>query len=73
MLLPDQPYQFSFSGIKSSLHNYIQKKKNADSPVLSHSDITQICATFQDSVGYTLAYKVTRAVQDFGVQTVFFV
>lgn len=72
LLLPDQPYHFSFSGIKSSVYTMIEKKKKSDTK-LSQSDISMICATFQDSVAYTLSHKVLQVTNNSDIHSVMFV
>ena len=51
----DNPYDFTFSGIKSSVLNYINKAKMMNTPI----DVPDLCASFQEAVTDSL---VSRAI-----------
>ncbi|MGI3136087.1 MAG: tRNA (adenosine(37)-N6)-threonylcarbamoyltransferase complex transferase subunit TsaD [Candidatus Phytoplasma vitis] len=53
--LKNKNLNFSFSGLKSKIINFINKRKNID------SDINSICASFQSSVADVLITKTKRA------------
>jgi N6-L-threonylcarbamoyladenine synthase len=55
-VVADNPYDFSFSGIKSAVLNYINKAKMTGTEI----NIPDLCASFQESVTESL---VSRAVQ----------
>ncbi|MGL5255612.1 MAG: tRNA (adenosine(37)-N6)-threonylcarbamoyltransferase complex transferase subunit TsaD [Proteocatella sp.] len=59
-------YDFSFSGIKSAVLNYINSKKMKDEEY-SKADIA---ASFQNAVVETLVYKTIKAVKDKGYDKV---
>jgi N6-L-threonylcarbamoyladenine synthase len=54
-------FDFSFSGIKTAVHRYIQKH-----PTTYRSQIPDIAAGFQEAVVEVLAYKVIGAAKKYG-------
>ena len=59
-------YQFSFSGIKTSVRYFIEKAQRAELPVA----IEDIAASFQAAVVDVLVYKTLRAAKATGAKTV---
>ena len=59
-------YDFSFSGIKSAVLNYINSKKMKDEAY----NKADIAASFQNAVVETLVYKTIKAVKDKGYDKV---
>lgn len=57
-------YNFSFSGLKSAVINLVNTKK------MKHEEINydDLCASFQDSVVKTLAYKAKKCALEYGVK-----
>lgn len=62
-MLKDPNYEFSFSGIKTSVLYYLRDNKK--------SDKNDIAASFQQAVMDVLIKKTMRAAREFGAQTVF--
>ncbi len=56
---------FSFSGIKTSVMNFINKNKNSVS-------VEDICCSFQKTVGDTFVYKIREAVKITKINTITF-
>lgn len=64
--LPDQPYHFSFSGLKTSVASFIEKASGSgDLP-----SIEDVAASVQEAIVDVLVQKTFRAVDDTGVATV---
>ncbi len=64
--LPDRPYDFSFSGLKTAVVTYLQKaQKEAALPERS-----DVAAAVQEAIVDVLVDKTFRAVDDTGVQVV---
>ncbi len=64
--LPDQPYHFSFSGLKTSVTTFIDKARKAgDLPSLA-----DVAASIQEAIVDVLVDKTFRAVDDTGVKIV---
>ena len=59
-------YQFSFSGIKTSVRYFIEKAQRAELPVA----IEDIAASFQAAVVDVLVYKTLRAAKATGAKTI---
>lgn len=55
-------YQFSFSGLKTSVRTYLQKKYNFEIP---EEDIPNLCASVQSAIVDVLAYKSLNAVKEY--------
>lgn len=62
----DAPYEFSFSGLKSAVINYLhtQKQKNAE---INYADVA---ASFQYAVVDALVQKAVHALQDTGLKEI---
>jgi N6-L-threonylcarbamoyladenine synthase len=60
----DDPYAFSFSGLKTAVARYTEK--NASHPEFSSADVA---AGFQEAVADVLTRKSVRAAKDLGVST----
>jgi N6-L-threonylcarbamoyladenine synthase len=64
--LPDRPYHFSFSGLKTSVVTYIEKARAADDlPALE-----DVAASVQEAIVDVLVSKTFKAVDETGVKTV---
>ena len=64
--LPDRPYDFSFSGLKTSVTNFIEKATaSGDLPSLA-----DVAASIQEAIVDVLVEKTFRAVDDTGAPTV---
>jgi N6-L-threonylcarbamoyladenine synthase len=66
-VIKDSKYDFSFSGIKTSVL-YFLRKNNID--LNSEKTINDICASFQHAVVNSLLKKVVRASKEFGVRDI---
>ena len=66
-VIKDSKYDFSFSGIKTSVLYFI-RKNNID--VKNELIVNDICASFQHAVVNTLLKKVIRASEEFGVKDI---
>ena len=58
--LPDRPYDFSFSGLKTSVVNYVRKHPDASTE--------DVAASFQEAVVDVLVTKTRRAAADVGAR-----
>jgi N6-L-threonylcarbamoyladenine synthase len=58
-------WDFSFSGIKTALLNYLKKE-----PVKNEKHLNDICASFRQSVAETLCFKAFEAAQKFGLKQI---
>ena len=65
--LPDQPYNFSFSGIKGQLHQHIEQWRL---DIRHDAQKAQVAYMFQEEVTDVLTEKLAKAVQTFGAKTV---
>ncbi len=63
--MKNEGYEFSFSGLKTAVIQYIQALKKTDTP-LPKADI---CASFQKAVTDILAYKSIKACRDCAIKT----
>ena len=63
--LNDKSLNFSFSGIKTALINYLSKNKVEDDQHLH-----DICASYQEAITETLIKKILNAVDQYGVERV---
>jgi len=66
-------YDFSFSGLKTSVLYYLRDRKllaGSGSPVAQSPELNDICASFQEAVVDTLMEKTRRAVTQHGVKHV---
>lgn len=59
-------YDFSFSGLKTAVINYLHRQRQLDAAI----EVARVAASFQKAVVDQLTEKLFRAVQDFGVKTV---
>jgi N6-L-threonylcarbamoyladenine synthase len=59
-------YDFSFSGLKTAVINYLHHQKQLENPI----DTGRVAASFQKMVVDQLTGKLFKAVNDFGVATV---
>ncbi|MCX5864764.1 MAG: tRNA (adenosine(37)-N6)-threonylcarbamoyltransferase complex transferase subunit TsaD [Deltaproteobacteria bacterium] len=57
---------FSFSGLKTSVANYVHQRQQKNEPF----DIPDVCASFQEAVVEVLCTKVLKAAQMHGIATV---
>jgi N6-L-threonylcarbamoyladenine synthase len=64
--LAEGSYDFSFSGLKTSVANHVNRAKNSNEPVA----VADICASFQEAVVDVLTQKTIRAAQDKGCRHV---
>lgn len=64
--LDEGSYDFSFSGLKTSVANHVNKLKNKNAPL----PVADICASFQEAVVDVLTQKTIRAAQDKGCQNI---
>ncbi len=62
-LLPDSPYDFSFSGLKTAVITWVRKHSPLDP-----GDIDAVCASFQEAVVDVLVEKARLAVKETGVR-----
>ncbi|MCL2484866.1 MAG: tRNA (adenosine(37)-N6)-threonylcarbamoyltransferase complex transferase subunit TsaD [Endomicrobia bacterium] len=58
-------WDFSFSGIKTALLNYLKKN-----PVKNDKHLNDICASFRESVAETLCFKAFEAAEQFGLKQI---
>jgi N6-L-threonylcarbamoyladenine synthase len=58
-------YDFSFSGIKTALLNYLKKN-----PIKTPKHLNDICASFRQAIAQTLAYKAFGAAKEFKLKTI---
>ena len=66
-MLDDPGYNFSFSGVKTSVLYYLRKNPGV---ITDHQSICDVCASFQEAVVEVLVGKLLRAAADRGVDTV---
>lgn len=64
--LHDQGYNFSFSGLKSAVINFVHNKEQRNEAFVKED----LCASFQASVCDVLIHKTQKAVDALGVKTV---
>lgn len=57
---------FSFSGLKTAVANYVHQRRQKNEPV----DIPDVCASFQEAVVEVLCKKVIMAAQQQGISTI---
>jgi len=63
----DNPYNFSFSGLKTSVLRYIQK--NYPDKIIPDADKNDIAASFQDAVIRALTRNAERALKHFEIKS----
>jgi N6-L-threonylcarbamoyladenine synthase len=61
----DAPYDFSFSGLKTAVARWIERRRSEGEPV----PIADVAASFQEAVADVLTAKAVRACRDLGVDT----
>ncbi len=66
VFLEEDSYDFSFSGLKSAVLNYVNKQKMMQLPIVPED----IAASFQEAVVEVLVEKTIRAAKDKGVSKV---
>lgn len=64
--LKDQPYNFSFSGLKSSVMNLVHNMKQRN----EEFKVEDVCSSFQESVTEVLVEKTKAAANDFKVDQI---
>lgn len=64
--LKNEPYNFSFSGLKSSVLNLVHNMKQRNEPF----NVEDICASFQESVTEVLVEKTKDAAKQLGVKQI---
>lgn len=60
---------YSFSGIKTAILNFLQKGKKTDPDFVAHH-LPDICASVQHTIIKTLLQKFVRAAEQYGVQNI---
>jgi N6-L-threonylcarbamoyladenine synthase len=58
-------WDFSFSGIKTALLNYLKVR-----PIKSERNLNDICASFRQAIAETLCYKSFKAVKEFNLKQI---
>ena len=61
----DPPYDFSFSGLKTSVARWVEARQRSGEPV----PVADVAASFQEAVADVLVRKAVRACRDSGVDT----
>jgi N6-L-threonylcarbamoyladenine synthase len=70
-IIKDNKYDFSFSGIKTSVLYYLRKNFNTNDTVKDvNIPVNDICASFQKAVVETLAGKTIEAASNYGVKNI---
>jgi len=68
--IPHLPnYQFSFSGLKTSVLYFLQKKQKEDSAFIKNN-LADICASFQSTVVSILVNTLHRAAKEYGINCI---
>lgn len=60
---------YSFSGIKTAILNFLQKGRKVDPDFVAHN-LSDICASVQHTIIKTLLQKLVRAAEQYGVQNI---
>ncbi|HVL50447.1 MAG TPA: tRNA (adenosine(37)-N6)-threonylcarbamoyltransferase complex transferase subunit TsaD [Actinomycetota bacterium] len=60
-------YDFSFSGLKTSVRDYIRKQEETGTEI----NLADVCASFQEAVVDVQVSKTIKAAQEYGVSNVF--
>ncbi|MDR1952018.1 MAG: tRNA (adenosine(37)-N6)-threonylcarbamoyltransferase complex transferase subunit TsaD [Elusimicrobiota bacterium] len=58
-------YDFSFSGIKTALLNYLKKN-----PLKNEKELNNICASFRQAIAETLCFKAFKAAKDYKIKNI---
>jgi len=66
----DHPYNFSFSGLKTSVLRYIQKNYPASKEGIPEKDLNDIAASFQKAVIKALIKNMEKALCNFEVKSI---
>ncbi len=61
--MPDEPYAFSFAGLKTAVARWVEARRRAGEPV----PVADVAASFQEAVVDVLSAKAVRAARDQGV------
>jgi N6-L-threonylcarbamoyladenine synthase len=61
-------FEFSFSGLKTSVLYYLQKKENKEAFLNEH--LNDLCASVSHAITEVLVKKLRQAVQKTGVETI---
>jgi N6-L-threonylcarbamoyladenine synthase len=64
-MIHESNYDFSFSGLKTSVLYWLKKQ-----PEVKGQMLNDVCASFQRAIVDTLAIKTFRAAKEFGVQSI---
>ena len=64
-MLHESNYNFSFSGLKTSVRTYIQKKYGT--AAIPEGDLPDLCASVQEAIAEVLVEKTVRAARTHGV------
>ena len=64
--LDDESYNFSFSGLKSAVLNYLNAKKMKNEEIV----VEDVCASFQEAVVEVLSQKAIKAAKEKGYNTI---
>lgn len=62
-VVSDNPYDFSFSGIKSAVLNYINKAKMTQEEI----NVSDLCASFQEAITEALVTRAVRLCEERGI------
>ena len=62
----DEGYDFSFSGLKSAVLNYLNAKKMKNEEIV----VEDVCASFQEAVVEVLSQKAIKAAKEKGYNTI---
>ncbi|MGL5314317.1 MAG: tRNA (adenosine(37)-N6)-threonylcarbamoyltransferase complex transferase subunit TsaD, partial [Peptostreptococcaceae bacterium] len=62
----DEGYDFSFSGLKSAVLNYLNAKKMKNEEII----VEDVCASFQEAVVEVLSKKAIKAAKEKGYSTI---
>ncbi|MGK7370183.1 MAG: tRNA (adenosine(37)-N6)-threonylcarbamoyltransferase complex transferase subunit TsaD [Candidatus Halalkalibacterium sp. M3_1C_030] len=65
--LLNEGFEFSFSGLKTSVLYYLEEKKNRETFLEEHMD--DICASVSEAITEVLVKKLRKAVEEKGVKT----
>lgn len=65
-MIRTQDYNFSLSGLKTAVINYVTKKQNAGEQI----EVADVCAAFEAAAVDVQVYKTVRAAKEFAAKTV---
>lgn len=63
--LKTDSFDFSFSGVKTSLVHFLKKHE-----ITSNQDLSDVCASYQEAIAETLVEKTLRAAEQFSINDV---